>query len=230
MIVTEIVIETRDAKETATGTVTATETGIATDGTLACHSLVIVTYIIADDHSCFSSQLEASAGAGAVAITGNLRTVSDAATCVSLALSPQYYLMSSPHPQRRRRSPRSRSPSPSRSRRRSASPGRRRSRRSRSHGGSSRSRSRDRDHKSSEALPRSLGGPINAPHEEAVEFAKHSKRENRVYVGNLSYDVKYRDLIEFMRGGGWGRFSSWLLVFLVVVAVAAAAAGAAPWR
>lgn len=35
-----------------------------------------------------------------------------------------------------------------------------------------------------------------------------------MYVGNLSYDVKYRDLIEFMRGGGWGRFSSWpLLVF-----------------
>ena len=30
-----------------------------------------------------------------------------------------------------------------------------------------------------------------------------------MYVGNLSYDVKYRDLIEFMRGGGWGRFSSW---------------------
>ena len=48
-----------------------------------------------------------------------------------------------------------------------------------------------------------------------------------MYVGNLSYDVKYRDLIEFMRGGGWGRFSSWsLLVFLVVVAVAAAAAAA----
>ena len=45
---------------------------------------------------------------------------------------------------------------------------------------------------------------MNAEHEEAVEFAKHSKRENRVYVGNLSYDVKYRDLIEFMRGGGWG--------------------------
>lgn len=47
---------------------------------------------------------------------------------------------------------------------------------------------------------------MNADHEEAVEFAKHSKRENRVYVGNLSYDVKYRDLIEFMRGGGWGKF------------------------
>ena len=45
---------------------------------------------------------------------------------------------------------------------------------------------------------------MNAPHEEAVEFAKVSKRENRVYVGNLSYDVKYRDLMEFMRGGGLG--------------------------
>ena len=45
---------------------------------------------------------------------------------------------------------------------------------------------------------------MNAPHEEAVEFGKLSKRENRVYVGNLSYDVKYRDLMEFMRGGGWG--------------------------
>ena len=47
---------------------------------------------------------------------------------------------------------------------------------------------------------------MNAPREEAVEFAKQSKRENRVYVGNLSYDVKYRDLMEFMRGGGWGHF------------------------
>lgn len=46
---------------------------------------------------------------------------------------------------------------------------------------------------------------MNAEHEEAVEFAKVSKRENRVYVGNLSYDVKYRDLMEFMRGGGWGK-------------------------
>lgn len=45
---------------------------------------------------------------------------------------------------------------------------------------------------------------MNADHEEAVEFAKISKRENRVYVGNLSYDVKYRDLMEFMRGGGLG--------------------------
>lgn len=49
---------------------------------------------------------------------------------------------------------------------------------------------------------------MNADHEEAVEFAKISKRENRVYVGNLSYDVKYRDLMEFMRGGGWGNLRS----------------------
>ena len=55
---------------------------------------------------------------------------------------------------------------------------------------------------------------MNAPHEEAVEFGKLSKRENRVYVGNLSYDVKYRDLMEFMRGGGWGNLR---LVFHVRV-------------
>ena len=53
---------------------------------------------------------------------------------------------------------------------------------------------------------------MNAPHEEAVEFSKQSKRENRVYVGNLSYDVKYRDLMEFMRGGGWGNLRSVLRV------------------
>ena len=42
-----------------------------------------------------------------------------------------------------------------------------------------------------------------------------------MYVGNLSYDVKYRDLIEFMRGGGLGRFSSrFLLTFLGVVVLA----------
>lgn len=45
---------------------------------------------------------------------------------------------------------------------------------------------------------------MNAPLEEASEFSKISKRENRVYVGNLSYDVRYRDLMDFMRGGGWG--------------------------
>ena len=91
MIVIEIVIrtETCDAKETAIGTVTATETGtetgIAIDGTLACHSLIIIPSVIADNRTCFSPQVEA--GTVVVAITGNLRTVSDEATCVSLALS-----------------------------------------------------------------------------------------------------------------------------------------------
>jgi len=83
MTVTEIAkeIETRDGKETATGTGTETETGIATDGTLACHFLVVIPSVNADDYSCSSSQLEA--GVGAVVITGNLRTASDAATYVS---------------------------------------------------------------------------------------------------------------------------------------------------
>ena len=113
-----------------------------------------------------------------------------------------------------RRKPRSRSRSrPSRSpRRRSASPRaehRHSTRRSRSSRSPSReSRSRERSKASSDPFARSLGGPMNAPHEEAVEFAKISKRENRVYVGNLSYDVKYRDLMEFMRGGGWGNLIS----------------------
>ncbi|KAI0718666.1 hypothetical protein C8T65DRAFT_803566 [Cerioporus squamosus] len=52
---------------------------------------------------------------------------------------------------------------------------------------------------------------MNAPHEEAAEFAKQSKRENRVYVGNLSYDVKYRDLMEFMRGAGEVLFAEVLI-------------------
>jgi RNA recognition motif-containing protein len=43
---------------------------------------------------------------------------------------------------------------------------------------------------------------MNADPEEALKFANISKRENRVYVGNLSYDVKYGDLMEFMRGAG----------------------------
>ncbi|PCH35003.1 RNA-binding domain-containing protein [Wolfiporia cocos MD-104 SS10] len=107
-------------------------------------------------------------------------------------------------PDDRRERRRSRSRSRSRSHRRSRSP-RRRSRRSHSHsksGSHSRSRSRSRDRRPADPFSRSLGGPMNAPHEEAVEFAKVSKRENRVYVGNLSYDVKYRDLMEFMRGAG----------------------------
>jgi hypothetical protein len=46
---------------------------------------------------------------------------------------------------------------------------------------------------------------MNAPAEEAAAHAAVSVRENRVYVGNLSYDVKYRDLEKFMTDGAWGQ-------------------------
>ena len=35
--------------------------------------------------------------------------------------------------------------------------------------------------------------------------AEFSKRENRVYVGNLSYDVKHDDLKSFFEDGAEGR-------------------------
>jgi len=43
---------------------------------------------------------------------------------------------------------------------------------------------------------------MNAPAEEAEAHAKVSKRENRLYVGNLAYDCNYKDLEKFMSGGG----------------------------
>jgi hypothetical protein len=45
---------------------------------------------------------------------------------------------------------------------------------------------------------------MNAPAEEAEAHAKVSKRENRLYVGNLPYDCNYKDLEKFMSGGGFG--------------------------
>lgn len=60
---------------------------------------------------------------------------------------------------------------------------------------------------------------MNAEPDEALEFSKISKRENRVYVGNLSYEVRYRDLMEFMRGGGWGISYFWFWFFRGVVLV-----------
>lgn len=45
---------------------------------------------------------------------------------------------------------------------------------------------------------------MNAPQDEAEAHAKVSKRENRLYVGNLAYDCNYKDLEKFMRGGGFG--------------------------
>ena len=51
---------------------------------------------------------------------------------------------------------------------------------------------------------KSVGGPMNAPAAEAEAHAKVSKRENRLYVGNLPYDCNYKDLEKFMSGGGFG--------------------------
>lgn len=53
---------------------------------------------------------------------------------------------------------------------------------------------------------------MNAPAEEGEAHAKVSKRENRLYIGNLAYDCNYKDLEKFMSGcelskacgmGGW---------------------------
>lgn len=43
---------------------------------------------------------------------------------------------------------------------------------------------------------------MNAPQEEAEAHAKISRRENRLYVGNLAYDCNYKDLEKFMSGAG----------------------------
>jgi len=43
--------------------------------------------------------------------------------------------------------------------------------------------------------------PMNPPREEAVQFAKTSKRENRVYIANLNYEIDYQELTEFMSAG-----------------------------
>lgn len=51
--------------------------------------------------------------------------------------------------------------------------------------------------------PRPGGAAFNAPVDEAAEHAKNSIKENRVYVGNLSYDVRYKDLEQFMTDGAW---------------------------
>ncbi|RXK37997.1 RNP domain-containing protein [Tremella mesenterica] len=117
---------------------------------------------------------------------------------------------------RHRHHSRSRSRSPRRHRHRSYSHSR-----SRSRSRDRRDRDRDRGHRSSRRIsppalhgrgprlngPRgdfekSVGGPMNAPTEEAAAHAKVSKRENRLYIGNLAYHCNYKDLEKFMRGSG----------------------------
>ena len=43
----------------------------------------------------------------------------------------------------------------------------------------------------------------------AAEAAKRSKKECRVYVGNLSFGTKWNDLKDFMREGGSPFFAGW---------------------
>lgn len=47
----------------------------------------------------------------------------------------------------------------------------------------------------------SESGPMNAPPAEADAHARVSRRENRLYVGNLKYEVTYKDLRNFMSAG-----------------------------
>lgn len=53
---------------------------------------------------------------------------------------------------------------------------------------------------------------MNAPREEAEAHAKVSVKENRVYIGNLTYATTYRDLWDFMQEGGFlVRAARWLV-------------------
>ncbi|KAJ4071539.1 g-strand binding protein [Fusarium oxysporum] len=113
-------------------------------------------------------------------------------------------------PRERSRSPRRRSRSPDRShRRRSYSP------RSRSGSRDEYRRNRDRSPMTSTGAPgggQSAGYGGQAPHRSYEERAvareqmmnnirETSQQDRRVYVGNLSYDVKWHHLKDFMRQG-----------------------------
>lgn len=103
--------------------------------------------------------------------------------------------------------------------------------RSRSHDRArSRSRSRDRRDSSSsyrrDERPRAPLDPMRKAMSREVaanEAAKRSRKECRVYVGNLAFGVKWNDLKDFMREGGsmccfslgsgirsWGRVPVWV--------------------
>jgi hypothetical protein len=62
--------------------------------------------------------------------------------------------------------------------------------------------------------PRGTDGAKRALNREvaANEAARRSKKECRVYVGNLSFNVRWNDLKDFMREGGCQLFASKLEV------------------
>ncbi|KAK6582624.1 hypothetical protein PZA11_005032 [Diplocarpon coronariae] len=114
----------------------------------------------------------------------------------------------------RERSPRRRSRSPRSARRRSYSP-------------RSRSRSREDRHRSDRRSRSPISGGMSAsggaPHRSFEERAQareqmlaslkeSSQQDRRVYVGNLSYDVKWHHLKDFMRSAGEVLFADVLLL------------------
>jgi RNA recognition motif-containing protein len=114
----------------------------------------------------------------------------------------------------RERSPRRRSRSPRSSRRRSYSP-------------RSRSRSREDRHRTDRRSRSPISGGMSAaggvPHRSFEERAQareqmlsslreSSQQDRRVYVGNLSYDVKWHHLKDFMRSAGEVLFADVLLL------------------
>jgi hypothetical protein len=113
-------------------------------------------------------------------------------------------------PRRRSRSPRRRSYSPrSRSRSRGGDAYRRTDRRSRSpgHGGAASGAAAGGYNNSYGGGGRgaSRGYEDKGPGREqmASGIRENSQQDRRVYVGNLSYDVKWHHLKDFMRQGSW---------------------------
>ncbi|KAJ8295028.1 hypothetical protein OF846_002081 [Rhodotorula toruloides] len=118
-------------------------------------------------------------------------------------------------PRRRSPSPRRRSPSPRRSSHRDRSRSPRERSRSRSPRRMDTDRERDRDRSDRDREHRGGAGAGGAdrrapfdPHRKAMareiaasEAAKRSRKECRVYVGNLAFGVKWNDLKDFMREG-----------------------------
>lgn len=63
---------------------------------------------------------------------------------------------------------------------------------------------------STAAPPRNFEERVVAKEQMMQNVREHSQQDRRVYVGNLSYDVKWHHLKDFMRQGENNRMSFWL--------------------
>lgn len=61
---------------------------------------------------------------------------------------------------------------------------------------------RDRDRSDRSDRPRTFHDRAMASQHAAIEASRKSQKDCRVYVGNLSYGVKWNTLKDFMREGG----------------------------